>query len=102
MRSRTELHEALCAVLGSSNVYFAPPPNVKMRYPAIVYKRDGIDAKRADNRVYLADVKYTVTIITDDPDNNEMILRLMNEFHASYDRGYSSDNLRHDTLTLYY
>ena len=37
MRSRLDLHEALCEALGSKNVYFSPRSNVKMSYPAIVY-----------------------------------------------------------------
>ena len=37
MERRLELHEALCEVLGSRNVYFQPPDNVTMRYPCFVF-----------------------------------------------------------------
>ena len=39
MKTRYELHEFLCEILGSRNVYFQPPESVKMKYPAIVYER---------------------------------------------------------------
>ena len=37
MRDRLDLHECLCKILNSNNVYFQPPENVRMNYPAIVY-----------------------------------------------------------------
>ena len=53
MNRRLELHELLCETLGSRQVYFQPPVNVSMRYPAIVYSRDDIRNNFADN--YVAD-----------------------------------------------
>ena len=54
MRSQQDLHVVLCDdILGSPNVYFQPPANVLMNYPAIVYALKGIDTVRADNRVYI-------------------------------------------------
>jgi hypothetical protein len=41
MASRLELHEELCAVLGSRNVYFMTPESVKMNYDAIRYALNG-------------------------------------------------------------
>jgi len=32
---RIQLHEILCDVLGTRNVYFQPPESVDMNYPAI-------------------------------------------------------------------
>ena len=52
MASRLELHEALCKVLGSRNVYFQPPEDIKMNYPAIEYSRASIDNTFANNDVY--------------------------------------------------
>ena len=33
MKTRYELHEFLCEILGSRNVYFQPPESVKMKDP---------------------------------------------------------------------
>ena len=60
---RLALHELLCELLGSRNVYFQPPESVKMKYPAIVYSRNRIENTSADNVVYKQDVSYTITVI---------------------------------------
>ncbi len=101
MERRLELHEKLCALLGSRNVYFDPPGSVKMRYPAIVYSRADIQNTYANNGVYRSMTRYNLTVITDDPDS-----KLIEEVNAlplcSYDRYYASDNLSHDVFTIYY
>ena len=101
MASRLELHEKLCELLGSRNVYFQPPESVKMRYPAIVYDRSDIQPHFANNVVYRSLIQYDLTIITDDPDSV-----LIEEVSAlplcRYDRHYTSDNLHHDVFKLYY
>lgn len=39
MNRRYELQAVLEGILGSGNVYFQPPENLKMRYDCIVYER---------------------------------------------------------------
>ena len=53
MKTRYELHEFLCEILGSRNVYFQPPESVKMKYPAIVYERTEIKNRFANDAVYI-------------------------------------------------
>ena len=53
MRTRLDLQKLLEKTLGSRNVYFQPPPNVQMEYPAIVYKRQKIDNDFGDDLVYI-------------------------------------------------
>jgi len=52
MASRLTLHKTFEDILGSTNVYFQPPPTYKMRYPAIRYRRNDIQNTFADNGVY--------------------------------------------------
>lgn len=100
MVSRTDLQEVLEQILGSDEVYYQPPANVKMSYPAIRYKLDDIDNEHADNRVYLARKRYQVTFITDDPDSELIdVLNLTPGF--SFDRPYVSDNLYHYVYTVF-
>lgn len=61
MRPRTELHDILCAVLGSKNCYFQPPTGTQIKYPAIVYSFNGVKTKAADNKSYMKYGKYTIT-----------------------------------------
>ncbi len=100
INDRLELHEILCEALGSRNVYFHPPESVKMKYPAIRYSRSGIDITYADNSNYRQDVSYMITVIDRDPDS-EIVERVSQIPHISYDRSYVADNLNHDVFTLY-
>ena len=69
MDRRLKLHEKLCDILGSRNVYFQPPETVKMKYPCIVYERSDGDTQFANNMPYTFALRYTVTLIGTDPDN---------------------------------
>lgn len=101
MRSRLDLHEMLCSILGSRNVYYSPPSSVRMSYPAIVYERSKIDNDFADDGVYIQSQKYTVTVIDANPDS-KIVEKMSAVTACSHDRHYKSDNLNHDTFTLYY
>ena len=100
MNDRLELHEILCQILGSRNVYFQPPESVSMKYPAIRYSRNRIENTSADNIIYKQDVSYTITVIDRDPDS-EIVERLSKVPRIVYDRSYVADNLNHDVFTLY-
>lgn len=101
MASRQQLQSKLEELLGSRNVYYKPPESLKMNYPAIRYCKKKIDIKRANNAVYLKDYCYEITVIDRRPDN-EVINKLLELKHCSYDRNYTADNLEHDVFTLYY
>ena len=101
MDSRLELHEMLCGILGSRNVYFQPPESVKMNYPAIVYSRKAIDNQFADNGVYKQDTGYELTYIDKDPDSPN-VKKISQLPCCRFDRHFTADNLNHDVFTLYH
>ena len=102
MASRLELHEELCNILGSRNVYYDPPESVKMNYPAIRYSLSGIDHLRANNKIYKNTNQYSITVIDEDADS-DIHNRILAHFPmCSFGRSYPSENLSHFTLTLYY
>ena len=101
MHSRLDLHELLCEVLGSRNVYYSPPATIRMKYPAIVYSRSDIDNKFANDSVYNQSHVYSITVIDDDPDS-EIVERMSLIPRCKFDRHFVSDNLNHDTFTIYY
>lgn len=101
MHNRIDLHELLCETLGSRNVYFSSPASVKMKYPAIVYSRSNIDNNFADDSVYRQSHFYSITIIDDDPDS-EIVGRVSRLPGCKFNRHFVSDNLNHDTFTIYY
>lgn len=102
MAKRLDLHQELCDILGSTNVYFQPPASVSMKYPCIKYSVSGIDVEYADDSNYKSIRQYTVTVIDRNPDS-EIPDAILNHFRmCSFDRGYPADNLNHFVLTLYY
>lgn len=99
---RLAVHEKLCRVLNSNHVYFQPPPTVQMIYPAIVYRRESVDRLDANDDVYIHRIRYTVTVINNNPDKT-YIQEMFDEFdYVDYDRHYTRDNLNHDVFTIYY
>lgn len=100
-KNRLELHSILEGILGSRNVYFQPPESFKLAYPCIVYERDDVWVDYADNTTYRTKKKYTVTVITKDPDSTipDELLKLPN---CSFNRHFIVDNLNHDAFILYF
>lgn len=101
MSSRLELHEILCDILGSRNVYYQPPESVKMSYPAIVYARANVYNEFADDDVYKQSHAYTLTVIDFDPDS-EIVSAVSKLPRCRFDRHYAYNNLNHDVFTIYY
>ena len=101
MEKRIMLQNLLETILGSRQVYFQPPESVSMSYPAIKYSRSNMNVKHADDSIYLQRVRYEIIVIDRKP-NNQIVEELLKLPYCSYDRGYKSNNLNHDVLTLYY
>lgn len=101
MASRLDLQKKLEELLGNRNVYYKPPSNISMSYPAIKYSKNKITSKHANDKIYGSRIQYTLTIIDRKPDN-PVIAKLLELPYCSYDRNYKLDNLEHDVLTLYY
>ena len=101
MGKRTDLQALLEAILGSRNVYFQPPPTVKMQYDATRYVRKSIGNTFADDSVYKQDQAYELTVMYRDPDS-DLPMRISRLPKCSFDRHYAVDNLNHDVFTLYY
>lgn len=101
MASRLNLQTELEKILGSRNVYFQPPSNVRMQYPAIVYSRRDIEVRPADDKKYTKLPSYELILIDKNPDS-EFIDKILELKYCSFDRHYESDNLNHDVFKLYY
>lgn len=98
---RLELHEKLKSLPGIKKVYYQPPENLKIEYPAIVYNMNDIYSRHADDIKYNNKIEYSIIIIDKMPDN-EVIDKLLTWPLSSYNRHFVSDNLNHDVITLYY
>lgn len=91
MGNRLKIDDILRDVLGSGNVYFQPPPNLKMNFPCITYRKDRITTRFADNSPYHLHDVYEVTYIGTDPDSDmpDKIARLDK---CIFESAYTNDN----------
>lgn len=102
MALRLELQELLEGLLPEGQRgYFEPPESLKLNYPCIVYNRDRIDIRHADNRPFKHMKRYQITVITDDPDSDipDKVAQLP---RVAFDRAFVTDNLHHDVFTLFW
>lgn len=100
MANRLDLHEMLCDIIGSRNVYFQPPESVKIQYPAIKYSLSNIKNNHANDKVYTQSRSYQIIVIDKSPDStiSDKVSQLP---YCKFDRSYVSDGLNHYVYTLY-
>lgn len=101
MAPRLALQDLLEETLGSTNVYFQPPPNLSMQYPCIVYANDNAKTEFADNHPYSHAKRYQVTVIDRNPDTliPDDIAQLP---LTAFNRAFTADNLHHYVYNLYF
>lgn len=102
MAERLTLHEELCELLRSRNVYFNPPESVKMKYDAIRYQLGGKSLTRANNKIYRNVNQYDGVVITRSLETTIPDEMLSHFEMCSFGRPYTADNLNHYPFTLYY
>lgn len=100
-KSRLDLQTLLEEILGSRNVYFQPPPNVKLKYPCIIYDFAKFQTTKADNKDYLRDKRYDLILVHTDPDN-DIVEKLEDLTYCDLDRVFKSDNLYHYAFTIFF
>lgn len=101
MQRRLELHEVLCDILGSRNVYFQPPASLQMQFPCILYSLAKIKVEHGDNSGYHRRDCYTIIYVDRNPDS-EIPDKIGNLELSSFDRFYTSDNFNNFVYTLYF
>lgn len=101
MSRRLQLQSKLEEFLGSRNVYYQPPTNLKMQYPAIRYSLSRIDVDHANDTTYIKSRCYEMILIDPKPDN-PVIDKLLELPSCSFGTHYKADNLNHYTFTIYY
>ena len=85
----------------TENVYFQPPNNIQLEYPCIIYKRDLVDTKFANDKPYNHTKRYMVTVIDRDPDS-EIPDKVAAMPMSLFNRFFTADNLNHDVYSVYF
>jgi hypothetical protein len=101
MGTRLDLQTLLEGLQEGVSVYFQPPPNVSVTYPAIIYNRDYASVKYADNQPYNTRLRWQITVIDQNPDSliPDLIAALP---LCTYIRHYTTEQLNHDIYNLYF
>ena len=98
---RSDFYQLLLDKLGEINIYFQPPPSVKLVYPCLICELDRITSRYADDTPYTQMSGYTLTLITRKLGGNGIVEKLLELKHCSFDRFFTSDNLNHYVFTIY-
>lgn len=99
MGQRLDLHNLLLTI--TDHVYFQPPVNVEIVYPAIVYQRDDAITQFADNAPYAHDVRYQLTVIDRNP-ASEIPRKVAFLPKCRFSRFYVADELNHDVYHIFF
>lgn len=103
---RLEIHRSLCKILECETIgpecrcHFQPASNVRMVYPAIVYQLSDVIGRHADNRPYIENSIYQLTLIDRDPESKyaEAIKKLPK---INFVRFFVADNMNHWVFNIY-
>lgn len=99
---RTDLQTILESILGiPQQVYFQPPENVTMVYPAIVYERNYQFDEYADDMPYSRWWRYQVTVIDRNPDS-PFIDKVADLPMSKHVRHFAVDGLDHNIFNVYF
>lgn len=98
-RSRLDLQYILEQI--TPEVWFQPPPSLRLTYPTIIYSRDYHFTAHADNKRYAHLKRYQVTVISRDSDSDlpDKVAELP---YTNFTRAFNADGLHHDIFDLYF
>lgn len=102
MASRLDLQRKLEAFMEGGMVKYQPSPSYKLTYPCIIYDYTGGRTRFSDNYPYNYRRRYTLTIITRDPDSDLPDRFAMTFPMCVHDRTFVVDNLYHHVFTMYH
>lgn len=105
---RLKLNDILVDILGTGGlptnkqrVYFQPPDTTRIEYPCIIYRRDQQHSIYADNLIHQRHQRYLVTYIDPDPDSTTH-LKIADLPSSKHSASFTTQNLNHDSYTVYY
>jgi hypothetical protein len=99
-RTSADLQQLLENLMNCDHVYYQPPSNIQMMYPAICFSRNDIDNRFANNSVYAQQHSYEIIVIDKNPES-EIVEKVSKLPRVRFERHYVADNLNHDVFELY-
>lgn len=104
VEERLKLHTILTDIMkkysSDARVFFKPDSNVKLKYPCIIYTREGDQSRHADNVRYFNNTEFQITVIDRDSDS-EVVNDILNTLvSARRSNEFVSNGLYHYIITI--
>ena len=100
MRTYRDLLHLLQKAVNHNRVYFQPPENIKIGYPAVIFHLSKVKLDHADDVPYKGAREYSVTLITKDPEP-EVLDEILKIPYTTLDTTYITDGMNHFVFTTY-
>lgn len=100
MRTYRDLLDLLKKAVDHNRVYFQPPENLKIGYPAVIFHLSKIKLDHADDVPYKGAREYSVTLISKEPEP-EALDELLKIPYTTLDTTYTADGMNHFVFTTY-
>ena len=95
---RLTLHNKLKMLC--SNVYFQPPSNIGLVFPAVVYSIKTIKIRHANDAPYTFKTVYQIILISKNPEE-AILYELLKLTGISFDTAYAKDHLYFNVLSIH-
>lgn len=100
MRTYKDLLYLLQQTVKHNRVYFQPPENLKIEYPAIVFHLSTIKVDHGSDVPYKGAREYSVILITKEPEPDS-INEILKIPYSSLDQTFISDGMNHFVFSVY-
>lgn len=100
MRTYRDLLNLLQKAVDHNRVYFQPPENLKIGYPAVIFHLSKVKIDHADDTPYKGAREYSVTLITKEPEP-EVLDEILKIPYTTLDTTYIADGMNHFVFTTY-
>lgn len=96
---RLVFRQKLIDVTEIKYLYFQPPEKQEMVIPCIVYEIHGVPTLKADNGIYKSELKFRVTIISDDP-TSDYVDKMIGFSRSVFVKRYKLNGYYHDVFDV--
>lgn len=100
MHTYKDLLHLLRKAVDHNRVYFQPPENLRMDYPAVVFHLSRNKSVHASDGRFKDSQEYTVTLITEDP-QPDVLDAILDIPYTTLESTYVSKGMNHFVFTTY-
>ena len=83
------------------NVYFTPPDNIQLKFPACVVTREDFEIKKANNNPYFSSMGYKLVYMSRE-EADDIFIKVSSAFkYSSFRTEYKVNGLYHKVFVVY-